>query len=271
MTGVQTCALPIYNSPLTGTQAGFTFAGQETANFTSGGAVDTKTGLAYASYLLGDVDSSVVTQNSFAETGGRYKTYASYVQDDIQVNRKLTLTLGLRSDIWSPFKEVQNRVSFFNPNIANPVAGGIMGALQFAGSGADSCNCSTPVRMHYENFGPRFGLAYSVGPNTVVRASYGLFYAHAGGVGGRTNGRQGLGQIGFNNNGSISSTVTGQPAYVWDNGYPGNPINPPFINPSYGIGNILPTAPGAAAIGAGAGTAQTLAYGDPEKGGIPPD
>ena len=58
---------------------------------------------------------------------------------------------------------------------------------------------------------------------TVIRASYSIFYSHAGGVGGRTNGRQGLSQLGFNNSGSLSSTVTGQPAYNWNNGYPGNP------------------------------------------------
>jgi hypothetical protein len=270
------------NTPLTGTQAGFTFAGQETQNFCGnstvapckGGsnatALNTNTGLPYASFMIGNVDSSVVTQNSVAETGGRYKTYAPYAQDDIQVNPNLTVNLGLRWDLWTPFTEVENRMTFFNPTLANPVAGGIPGALQFAGHGTDSCNCNTPVQMKYKNFGPRAGIAYRVGANTVIRASYGMFFAHAGGVGGRTNGRQGLGQIGFNNNGNLASAVTGQPAYIWDNGYPGNPINPPFINPSYGIGDILATAPGAAAIGSGPTTAQGLSYGDPEKGGIAP-
>jgi hypothetical protein len=259
------------NTPLTGTQAGFTFGPNETANFNSTGAINTSTGLAYASYLLGAVDSSIVTQNSVITTGGRYKTYASYVQDDIQVTPNLTVNVGLRWDIWSPFTESENRMSFFSPTTVNPVAGGILGGLVFAGHGADSCNCSTPVKTHYDNFGPRLGIAYRLGEKTVIRSFYGLFYAHAGGVGGRTNGRQGLGQIGFDNSGSLSSTVTGQPAYDWDSGYPGNPISPPFINPSYGIGFISKTAPGAAAIGAGPATAQTLVYGDPEKGGIPPD
>ena len=259
-----------FNNPLSGTQAGFTFGPNETANFNSTGAINTATGLAYASYLLGAVDSSVVTQNAVIETGGRYKTYAPYIQDNIQATPNLTVNLGLRWDIWTPFTEVQNRMSFFNPNIPNPVAGNILGALQFAGSGANGCGCSTPVKTHYKNFGPRIGFAYKLGDKTVLRAAYGMFYAHAGGVGGRTNGRQGLGQIGFNNNGSLGSTVTGQPAYYWDGGYPGNPINPPFINPSYGVGFISATAPGAAAIGSGPGTAQTLAYGDPDKGGQAP-
>jgi hypothetical protein len=256
------------NTPLTGTQAGFTFSNNETANFNSSGSLVTTTGLGYASYLLGLVDSSVVTQNSVAETGGRYKTYAFYLQDDFKVNSRLTLNLGLRENIWSPFTEVHNVMSFFNPTLPNPLAGGVPGALEFAGNGPDSCHCATPVKQHNLNLAPRIGVAFRLDDKTVIRAGYGIFYAHAGGVGGRTNGRQGLSQVGFNNNGSLSSAVTGQPAYVWDNGYPGNPLNPPFFNPSYGIGFI--TAAAGASVGSGPTTAQTVTYGDPDFGGKSP-
>ncbi|HEX9201147.1 MAG TPA: TonB-dependent receptor [Acidobacteriaceae bacterium] len=263
------------NTPLTGTQAGFSFSPNETANFNGGTgsnatAINTATGLSYASYLLGAVDSSSIVQNAVAETGGRYKTNAAYVQDNIQITANLTINAGLRWDVWSPFTEVHDHMSFFNPNIVNPVAGGILGALQFAGNGADSCGCHTPVQQHWHNFGPRFGFAYKLGNSTAIRGAYGMFYAHAGGVGGRTNGRQGLSQIGFNSTGSQSSTVTGQPPYYWDSGVPGNPLSPPFLNPSYGIGFISASAPGAAAIGAGPSTAQTLVYGDPARGAQAP-
>ena len=256
------------NTPLTGTQAGFTFSNNETANFNSSGTLISTTGLGYAGFLLGGVDSSVVTQNAVAETGGRYKTYAWYVQDDIKASSRLTINLGLRWNIWSPFTEVNNVMSFFNPTLPNPLAGNIPGALEFAGNGPDSCHCRTPVKQHNVNPGPRVGLAYRVGEKTVIRASYSIFYSHAGGVGGRTNGRQGLSQVGFNNTGSLSTAVTGQPAYVWDNGYPGNPLNPPFFNPSYGIGFI--TAAAGASVGSGPTTAQTLTYGDPNFGGKAP-
>ncbi len=256
------------NTPLTGTQAGFTFSNNETANFSSTGTLVSTTGLGYAGFLLGAVDSSVVTQNSVAETGGRYKTWAGYVQDDFKATSRLTVNLGLRWNIWSPFTEVNNVMSFFNPALANPLAGGIPGALEFAGNGTDSCHCRTPVKQHNVNPGPRIGVAYRVGEKTVIRASYSIFYSHAGGVGGRTNGRQGLSQIGFNNNGSLSSAVTGQPAYNWNGGYPGNPLNPPFFNPSYGIGFI--TAAAGASVGSGPTTAQTVTYGDPNFGGKAP-
>jgi hypothetical protein len=284
------------NTPLTGSQACFTFAYQETANFNSSGALVTSSGADYASYLLGMIDSASVTQNAVAETGGRYKTSAPYVQDNIKVTPTLTVNAGLRWDEWSPFTEDHNYMSFFNPNLPNPVAGNTLGALQFAGRGVDSCGCRTPIETHFNNWGPRFGFAWSASNKTVVRSSYGIFYAHAGGVGGRTDGRQGLSQIGFDNSGSLTSTATGQGAlyaapaagtnptgptnsggYVidgsWDNGYPGNPTAPPFINPSYGTGNILSPGPIGSAtnpMGLGPSSAQTLSYGDPQKGGIAP-
>lgn len=250
--------------------AGFTFSNNETAQFVNG-ALSGTTGLGYASYMLGMVDGSSAPQAAVAETGGRYKTYAFYAQDDFKVNSRLTLNLGLRWNIWSPFTEVANRMSFFNPTLANPVAGGIPGALQFAGNGTDSCNCSTPVKQHNINPGPRVGLAYRLGDKTVIRAAYSIFYAHAGGVGGRTNGRQGLSQVGFNGTNSQSSVATGQPAYLWDNGVPTIAYPPPYINPSYGIGFITAAAAQAAgAPWAGPSTAVTQTYGDPNFGGKAP-
>ena len=44
------------NTPLTGTQAGFTFSNNETANFNSTGTLISTTGLGYAGFLLGAVD-----------------------------------------------------------------------------------------------------------------------------------------------------------------------------------------------------------------------
>lgn len=249
-------------------EAGFTFVQAETSNFlASSSALDPNTGLAYASYLLGAVDSSVVPQIAYRETGGRYKTYAPYVQDDFKVTPRLTLNMGLRWDLWSPFTEANDVMSMFNPTLANPLAGGRPGALQFAGKGTDSCGCSTPIKWHYLNLAPRLGFAYRIKENTVVRGSYSMFYAHAGGVGGRTNGRQGLSQLGFNAGGGLSSVTTGQPAYYWDSGYPGNPTAPPFFDPSYGIGFI--TADPAHPL-EGPSTAQTVTYGDPNNGGKAP-
>jgi len=248
--------------------ASFSFSNNETAQFSSTGTLMSTTGLGYAGFLLGAVDSASSPQYTVTETGGRYKTYAFYAQDDYKLSSRLTLNLGLRENIWSPFTEVNNVMSFLNPTAQNPLAGNIPGTLEFAGNGPDSCGCSTPVQQHNLNLAPRLGAAYKIDDKTVIRAGYGIFFAHAGGVGGRTNGRQGLGQLGYTSSNSFSSTVTGQPAFNWASGFPANPLPPPFFNPSYGIG-FIPASVGTS-IGAGPSTGQTIPYGDPAFGGKAP-
>lgn len=248
-----------FNNPLTGSFASFTFGSNETAGFGPTGTQIATSGNSYASFLLGAVTGGSVTDNAVAETGGRYKTYATYVQDDFKVSSNLTVNLGLRWDVFVPFKEVVDRMSFFNPNLPNPAVGGNLGALQFAGSGPLTCNCSTPVKTHYLNLGPRVGAAYRLGEKTVLRAGFAIMFIHAGGVGGRVNGRQGLSQLGFNSNPTFNSPSAGVPAFYWDNGFPAYQ-GPPFLNPGYGTGFITSNPTGA----------QTVTYGDPEIGGKPP-
>ncbi|MGA2270347.1 MAG: TonB-dependent receptor [Bryobacteraceae bacterium] len=238
----------------------FNFTNSETAGFNSAGTLLSTTGNAYASYLLGAVGSSNINQNAIGETGGRYKTYAAYVQDDWKVSSRLTLNLGLRWDLFGTFYEVSNLLSFFNPNLANPAAGGHLGALQFAGNGPDSCNCKTPVETHYRNFGPRVGAAYRLNDKTVLRAGYAIMYVHAGGVGGRTNSRQGLSQLGYTATNSRVSPSAGVPAYYWDSGVPPIAQAPPFLDPGYGAGYITANPTGV----------QNPVWGDTKLGGKPP-
>jgi hypothetical protein len=263
------------NNPQTGSLATFTFTNNETSLITSGAASATQ-GNAFASYLLGMVDSSSITEDTVAESGGRYKDYAPYVQDDIKVSDRLTLNLGLRWDIWTPYTEALNRESFFNPNIIDPLTG-TPGGLLFAGYGQDGCNCSTMVSTDLHNLGPRVGIAYRIGDKTVIRASYGIFYTHAGGTGGRTDGRQGLGFLGLSYVNSLSSPFAGAPAYSWSTsgsgggpGVPGGALTPPFITAAYGTGAILASAPGAAAVGASPTNNPAFNYPDPILDGIPP-
>ncbi len=77
------------------------------------------------------------------------RPFAFYFQDDYKATPKLTLNLGLRWDMIPTYREAENRWSFLNPNIANPITGN-MGALQFAGNHGGtgvSCNCSSPVEQ----------------------------------------------------------------------------------------------------------------------------
>jgi hypothetical protein len=240
--------------------ATFNFNSAQTQGYNSTGSLVTTTGNAYASYMLGALNSSGVSQNAIGETGGRYKGYAAYVQDDWKVSTRLTLNLGLRWDLMGPFTEVNNLMSFFDPSLPNPAVGGRPGALNFAGSGTNHCNCRTPVETHYKNFGPRLGAAYRIDDKTVLRAGYGIMYVHVGGVGGRNNSRQGLSQLGFNATNSATSLSNNDPAFYWDAGVPPIAQAPPFINPGYGAGFITANPTGV----------QNPVYGSPDIGGKPP-
>lgn len=222
-------------NPDGGTRATFSFSNNETAGFSPTGTLLATTGNAFASYLLGAVDSSSITDNYVTELGSRFHNYAAFIQDDWKVSSRLTINLGLRDDLMGPYHEAYNRVSFMNPLMPNPAAGGRLGALEFAGYGSGTCNCgNVPMNAHYLNLGPRAGLAFRLDSKTVLRAGYGIVYAHQGGTGNNGTGAN-PGQSGINATASFSSAVTGQPAFYWDNGIP--PFQaPPFINPGYGTG-----------------------------------
>lgn len=86
-----------------------------------------------------------------------------YVQDDWHALKNLTLNLGLRYDVYTPFTEVQNHISTFNPTTGNMMVAGQNGISATAG-----------IKTDYSNVAPRFGFAYTARPGTVVRGGFGL-------------------------------------------------------------------------------------------------
>lgn len=122
------------------------------------------TGFDYASFLLG-----LPAQMSYRIFQGFFKSrssvYALFVQDDIRVNRKLTINLGLRWDAPLYYHEAQNRSGVFDLNRGEYIRFGANGFRD------------TPWNNDWNNFGPRFGFAYSPFGNskTVVRGGYGVF------------------------------------------------------------------------------------------------
>jgi hypothetical protein len=241
-----------------GSFATFGFSNVQTAGFGPTGTLQTATGHAYASFLLGDLNATNVTEDSEVATSGRFYTYAFWAQDDYRVTPALTLNLGLRYDIMKPYTEVYDRWSFMNPDLPNPAVSGYPGALQFAGTGQNSCNCRTPIETYYGAIGPRLGSAYSLSERFVLRAAYGINYSRRGAVGGRAGARNGTGMLGFSASPSFPSPNGFDPAYNWNNGVPAYPP-PPFFDPSLNAGFVV-----------GRGTGGSVTYGDPEIGGRPP-
>lgn len=242
-----------------GSLATWNFSNTQTAGFNSAGTLQTTTGNAYASYMLGAVNSANVTEDSVVGTGGRYRDFTYWVQDNYKLSRKVNLSLGLRHDIWGTYREVLDRQSYFNPTLANPAAGGAPGALQFYGNGPNSCHCSSTIDTYYTNFGPRIGIAYSLDSKTVIRTGYSIMYTHRGATGGRGGGRTGTGTLGLSASPSYTSPDQGiSPSFYWDNGVPAYQ-RPPFFDITYGTG-----------FNGTGNPAATMQYGDPSIGGRPP-
>jgi hypothetical protein len=225
-------------SPTDGTSASFSFSNNETAGFKpNSSSLDTSTGNAYASFLLGAVDSASITHNAVVETGSRFHNYSLFAQDDWKVNSALTMNLGLRWDVYSPFNEQHQRFSFAVPTAPNPAANNIGGALVYG---------KQLVPTHYKNFQPRIGLAYQFDKKTVLRAGF-VMADTLGALGIGGNGPNGPGQNGFNPPTSINSTVTGQPAFFWQGGVL-TPVTPfPIGSAGFGAGNSVANPGGAIA------------------------
>lgn len=123
------------------------------------------TGLGMGTFLLGMPsywDLAVFSQIP-AERDWRI---APYFEDDLRVTPKLTLNLGFRWD-------------YIGPSTTVFPGGGVnydplTGDLILAKLGAISA--SSDVTPNYKNFEPRFGFAYKVLSNTVVRGGFGRSY-----------------------------------------------------------------------------------------------
>jgi Carboxypeptidase regulatory-like domain len=199
----------------------FGFSNLETALPGSG-----STGNAIASFLLGEVDSATALFYS-AELGVRWNYVAAYFQDDLKFTSKLTLNLGVRWDLQTPYTDPFHRLSYMDPSLPNPGAGSLPGAYVFAGSGPNAFGSSIGD-THWKDFAPRVGFAYNVAKNWVVRSGYGLFYY---GIMDRTS--LGIPANGFNTSASFSSPNAGvTSAFNWNGGFPQNFPHPPIISPT---------------------------------------
>jgi hypothetical protein len=120
-----------------------------------------------------------------------------------------------------------NGYSMVDIKVPNPAAGGLPGALVFSGTGPGRTGQKRFYPTDYSNIGPRLGAAYQLGPKTVLRGGWSIYYQglSSGGCGCRA---------GFA--GSNDLVSDGRNAVLnWDNGIPLAPgyRPPPIIDPSY--------------------------------------
>lgn len=135
-------------------------------------------GLALASFLLGDPFMFSRSASSVTNAGERQRRWFFYGQDTWRVTPKLTVNYGLRWEIYEP------------EWVNGPRRGGFVdfttGMIRTAGVGGIGLNMD--VENSFHNFAPRLGVAYQLGPKTVVRLGggrtfdIGVFGTSFGGV-----------------------------------------------------------------------------------------
>jgi len=186
----------------------FTFSGK----FTEDTAQDPTTGSSLADFLLGypqETTIDVAASKSYL----RDNVWDVYVQDDWRIRTNLTLNFGMRYEFFAPYTEKFSHLTFVN---TNPSAGFTTVAEAQAGVGfSDSL-----VHPFYLGLSPRFGLAWRLPKQTVVRGGYGINYSNGQyATFASTMARQPLvNQPTFINEQTNEATAAGQ--YSMANGFP---------------------------------------------------
>ncbi len=175
-----------------------------------------------ASFLVGVPDSGDIV-NLHGPDYHR-NIYAFYAQDDIRVNQRLTLNLGLRYELFRPVTDGKNQTATFDfPTGTLIVPKGqnaqltptIASFLPISRTGSAGL-----VNPDDRDFAPRIGFAYRIADPLVLRGGYGIFY------GGQESGPFSFPSPGFNPPYFLSqsfSSPCGSPTPA--NANPGDPGN----------------------------------------------
>ncbi|HLK21270.1 MAG TPA: TonB-dependent receptor [Bryobacteraceae bacterium] len=128
----------------------------------------------FASFLLGQSVQFFQGGGQF-DRGLRKWNTAGYAQDEFRITPRLTLNLGLRYEVNTPFTEIRNRLNAFEPGRQSQVYPNAPRGLLFPG---DPGVPKGIAPVDYHEFMPRVGLAWDPfgDSKTTIRAGYGIFY-----------------------------------------------------------------------------------------------
>jgi hypothetical protein len=128
----------------------------------------------FASFLLGQSVQFFQGGGQF-DRGLRKWIAAGYAQDEYRITSRLTLNVGLRYEINTPYVDIRNRMNAWAPGRQSTVYPNAPAGLLFPGDPGVPAGIA-PV--DYKEFMPRLGFAWDPfgGNKTIVRAGYGLFY-----------------------------------------------------------------------------------------------
>lgn len=153
--------------------------------------------------LVGGTDNvgglNSVNASNYAWANEHRKYMGAYFQDDWKATPKLTLNLGLRWDLATPYAENDGRQSnFIASGSGNGLGGTLYQPASTCGKGFSSAftaqlladniaqKCTSGLNtglFQKTNFAPRLGLAYRFAPRAVVRAGFGIAYGALGNIG----------------------------------------------------------------------------------------
>ncbi|MEO8036377.1 MAG: TonB-dependent receptor, partial [Acidobacteriota bacterium] len=123
------------------------------------------TGYEVADMLIGKTSFTTSATPGFVPRDTLSWENSIYGQDDWHVNPKLTLNLGLRWDVFTPYYEKNNKMANYDPvtgHLALPDQNGVP---------------RSTLNTDKNNFGPRLGFNYLLNEKTAVRGAYGIFYS----------------------------------------------------------------------------------------------
>ena len=141
----------------------FTFDGRYTAGPNPLATAGSGSGAGEADFLLG-LPSEIGGGVNGGTWGQRANVLAAFFQDDWHVSPTLTVNLGLRWELHTPWCEVKNRQVNF---------GLISGTIEYPNQDGNNCALYNEYNG-ITNYQPRVGLAWNAMKNTVVRAAYTL-------------------------------------------------------------------------------------------------
>ena len=196
-------------------------------------------GSSFASFLLGLPDSD--NRSNSQELELRNWDISPYIQDDIKLNPRLTVNVGLRWDMQVPFTENHNLIVFFDQNHPGTFPGtSIAGAATKFGN-CTGCAGYTRADTHFSHFGPRFGFAYKLSDKMVVQGGFDLAFLNGGAY------EYGTSKVAVNYGNLLTGSFTrastggtGSSVGSWDNPTPVIPaLTPTPFSPGLGAGNQI--------------------------------
>ena len=149
----------------------------------------------FTNFLLGDPGTTVSTVSDPRPAMDVHNWESGFFfQDTWKLTSRLTLNLGLRYELITPFIDANDLIANFDPNYSDPTTGQLgrfiipstktlkyldPRIVNFGYVLADQSGLGVgrgTVRTDKDDWSPRIGLAWRIGNKSVIRGGYGIYY-----------------------------------------------------------------------------------------------